>query len=221
VKFIASSIGRCVQLFSWEEVRPPHGISSAMLAIAIAERYGFQVRPNLPIPPDSVVRFGDGSVAINSTMIAIQKLESYSDGLAIDCSNTDDAKLVVDDLIKWAQSDLGFKEFIRPPRVTFVSQVTVEFAPEFENIFKWWKKLQTLLNASAQGRYGFTQNINIHRLQWRADPHTTVNASLVSDFWMERKIGEPHSSNRWSCTGSLPTGEWVALLEAIEGVALG
>jgi hypothetical protein len=220
VKLIASTNGRCVKLFSWDEVRPAHGIGSSILAAALAERFEFQIRPPIPIPPDAVARFGDGSARIDGTLIAIQKFEVYSDGFAVDCSNTDDARLVSDEIFKWAQSDLGFKEFVRPPKIVFVSQVTVEFSPEFENIFMGWKKLQALLNGSVQGRYAFKQDVNIFRLHWRGDPFTIVNNLLVSDFWIERKVGEPFSSNRWHCSGPLPTDEWVRLLEAIESLAL-
>ena len=62
---IGSTIGRCVKLFSWEEVRPTHGVNSAILAAAIAERFNFQVRPALPIPFDAVVKFGDGSAILD------------------------------------------------------------------------------------------------------------------------------------------------------------
>jgi hypothetical protein len=76
------------------------------------------------------------------------------------------------------------------------------------------------LNASVQQRYGFNQDVNVHRLQWRGDSHTIVNNTLVSDFWIERKVAESYSSNRWHCHGVLPTNEWISLLEAIEKLAV-
>jgi hypothetical protein len=220
VKFIASSIGRCLKLFSWEEVRPVHGMGPAMLAAAITERFGFQVRPTIPLVPDSNARFLDGVATIGEGIIAIQKFESYTDGFGVDCANTEDASLVADELIKWAQTSLGFRDFSRPPKTIFQSQVVVEFSPEFENIFKAWDKLQLLLTGPAQTRYGFDKNINVQRIQWRGDPHTIVNNTLVSDYWIERKMGEPFSSNRWHCAGPLPTDEWIALLEGIERLAI-
>ncbi|WP_027556340.1 hypothetical protein [Bradyrhizobium sp. Cp5.3] len=221
MKLIGSTVGRCLKLFAWEEVRPTHGVNSAILATALAEQFNFQIRPTPPISLDQVVKFGDGAVIINGTMIAIQKFDIYSDGYAVDCSNTDDAKLVSDEIWRWAQSDLGFRDFIRPPNTIYLSQVTVEFAPEFENIFKGWKKLQDILNESAQKRYGFSQDVNVLRVQWRGDAHTLVNNTLVSDFWIERKAGEPYATNRWHCHGVLPTNEWLSLLETIEAMAIG
>jgi hypothetical protein len=220
VKLIASTIGRCVKLFAWEEVRPLHGVNSAILAAAIAEQFNFQTRPKPPVPLDAVIKFGDGVAAINGALIAIQKFDIYSDGFAVDCTNTDDAKLVSDEIFRWAQTDLGFRDFIRAPQIVYQSQVTVEFSPEFENLFKGWKKLQELLNSSAQQRYGFSEDINVHRMQWRGDPQTLVNNVLVSDFWIERKAGEPYSSDRWHCHGVLPTAEWLALLQDIENLAI-
>jgi hypothetical protein len=218
VKLIGSTGGRCIKLFSWDEVRPVHGIQSTLLASALAEQFNFQVRPTLPIPADA--KFADGSVVIDGTLIAIQKFDMYSDGFAIECSNTDDAKLVSDEVIRWAGTDMGFRDFVRPPKVIFISMVTVEFAPEFDNIFKGWKTLQKMLNESVQGRYGFDRNVDIHRIHWRGDSFTIVNNALVSDFWIERKVGEPYSSNRWHCHGPLPTNEWLSLLESIEQLAL-
>jgi hypothetical protein len=220
VKFIGSLVGRCVKLFAWEEARPVHGVNSAILAAAIAEQFNFQVRPKPPITTDAVIKFADGSVVLDGALIAIQKFDIYSDGFAVDCSHTADAKLVSDEIFRWAQTDLGFRELVRPAKIVYLSQVTVEFAPEFEDIFKGWKRLQGLLNGSVQDRYGFNQDVNVHRVQWRGDPHTIVNNTLVSDFWIERKFGEPYSSNRWHCSGPLPTDEWLSLLEAIEGSAI-
>lgn len=220
MKFIGSIVGRCVKLFSWEEARPTHGVSTAILAATIAEQFNFQIRPTSPITPDLVIKFGDGSVVIDGTLIAIQKFDIYSDGYAAECANTTDAELVSDEIFRWAQADLGFRELIRPPKIIYLSQVTVEFASEFENIFKGWKKLQSLLNGSVQGRYGFSEDVDVYRVHWRGDPRTIVNNTLVSDFWIERKVGEFYSANRWHCHGALPTDEWLRLLEAIEALAI-
>jgi hypothetical protein len=220
VRLIGSIVGRCVKLFAWEEVRPVHGVNSSILAAAIAEQFNFQIKPTPPILPDTVIKFGDGLAVINGTLIAIHKFEIYSDGFAVDCTNTDDAKLVSDEIFRWAQTDLGYREFIRQPRLIYQSQITAEFDPQFENIFKGWRKLQNLLNASVQQRYGYNQDVNVHRVQWRGDSHTIVNNTLVSDFWIERKVAEPYSSNRWHCHGVLPTNEWISLLEAIEKLAV-
>jgi hypothetical protein len=220
MKLISSNVGRCVKLFAWEEVRPLHGINSSLLAEALAEQFNFQVRPSAPILPDTVVKFAEGLSNIGGTLIAIKKFDIYSDGFAVDCSNTDDAKIVADEIFRWAQTDLGYRDFVRPPKLIFLSLLTVEFAPEFENLFKGWKKLQKLLNNSAHPRYGFSQDINVQRMQWRGDPHTVVNNTLVSDFWIERKVGEPFSSNRWHCQGVLPTDEWIELLQKIENLAI-
>jgi hypothetical protein len=220
VKLIGSTIGRCVTLFSWDEVRPIHGVNPAILAAAVMERFNFQLGPTPPVALDKVVKFADGSTVIEKTMIAINKFEMYSDGFAIECTNTDDAKSVSEELFKWAQIEFGYRDFIREPKVTFLSQVTVEFAPGFEKLFKEWKKLQSILNASVQKRYGFSQDVDVHRLQWRGDAHTLLNNTLVSDFWIERKATEPYATNRWHCSGPLPTAEWVGLLEAIEALAI-
>jgi hypothetical protein len=220
VKFIASAIGRCVKLFSWEEIRPVHGMGPAMLAAAINERFGFNVRPTIPVPAGVNATFGDGVTAIGEAVISIQKFDTYSDGFGVDCANTDDAGAVADQMIQWAQTDLGFREFSRPPKTIFLSQVVVEFSPEFENIFKSWNKLQSFLTDTAQKRYGFDKNINVQRIQWRGDAHAIVNNTLVSDYWIERKVGEPFSSNRWHCSGPHPTADWIEMLEVIERLAI-
>jgi hypothetical protein len=220
VKFIGPNGGRCVKLFSWEEVRPLRGTTPNILVSVIVERFHFQFKPTVPVPPDTVINFADGSTDIDGALIPIQKLDIYTDGFAVECMQTEDAKSVSDEIVKWAQTDLGYRDFVRPPKVIFQSQVVVEFAPEFENLFKAWKKLQSLLNDSVQNRYGFNQNVDVYRLQWRGDAHTVVNNTLVSDFSVERKVSESHGLNRWVCTAPLPTDEWLALLESIEKLAL-
>jgi hypothetical protein len=219
VKVISSTAGRCIKLFAWDEVRPVHGITPTLLARAVTEQFNFQIKPSGPAPQD-MGKFGDGSIVVDGALIAIQKFDIHSDGYAVECTNTDDAKLVSDEIFRWAKTDIGYKDFVRQPQIIYISDVTVEFDPEFENIFRGWKKLQSLLNGSAQGRYGFDQNINMYRAQWRGDAFTIVNNLLVSDFWIERRIGEPYTSNRWHCHGPLPTSEWLSLLESIEGLAI-
>jgi hypothetical protein len=220
VKFIGPNGGRCLKLFSWEEVRPLHGITPTILVSAITERFHFQFKPALPVPPDTVVKLADGSIEINGALIPIQKFDIYTDGFAVECAQTDDAKLVSDEIVSWAQTDLGYRDFVRPPKIVYQSQVVVEFVPEFENLFKAWKIIQGILNESVQNRYGFSQDVDVYRVQWRGDAHTIVNNMLVSDFWIERKAAEPHSSNRWVCTAPLPMIDWLAMLEVIENLAL-
>ena len=123
MKLIASNVGRCVKLFSWEDVRPVHGVNTTILVAAIAERFGFQFKPPAPVAPDIVLHFGEGSVLIDKDLIAIAKLDVYSDGFAVNCANTDDALLVSDEIVRWAQSDMGYREFIRAPQIVFLSQV--------------------------------------------------------------------------------------------------
>jgi hypothetical protein len=191
-----------------------------MLVLAATERFGFQFRPPHPVPSDAVLKFSDGSAIVDGAMIPINKLDVYSDGFATDCAQTNDAKLIAAEIFKWARSDLGFLDFVRPPKEVFQSQVLVEFEPGFENIFASWKRLQGILNASVQQRYNFSQDVDVFRLEWRGDAHTIVNNSLVSNFWIERKVAESHASNRWVCTSPLPTDEWVELLGIIETLAL-
>lgn len=190
-----------------------------MLAAALSERFEFQTRPTFPLTEGSA-KFMDGATLVDGTLIAILKLESYNDGLAVDCSNTDDAKLVMDEIFNWARAELGFRDFIRPPKEIFISHITVELSPDFNKIFKSWVQIQALLNASTQGRYGFDKNVDLYRVQWRGDPHTIVNNALVSDFWIERKAGEPHTENRWHCSGPLPTQEMIDLMGTLERLAL-
>jgi len=220
VKFIGPSGGRCVKLFAWEEVRPLHGITPSILVPAVAARFNFQFLPPAPVPMDAVVKFADGSIEIDGALIPIQKFDLYSDGYAVECSQTDDAKRVSDEVFNWAKTDLAYREFVRPPKIIYQSQVIVEFASGFENLFKTWKRIQSILNESVQNRYGFDQDVSAYRVQWRGDAQTIVNNVLVSDFWIERKAGEPYSSNRWLCTGPLPMIDWLALLEVIENLAL-
>lgn len=220
MKTISSDIGRCLRLFSWDEVRPTHGINASMIVNSFADRFNFQFKPDSPVAPNIILKFAEGTTLINDELVAIQKTDIYSDGFGVDCSNTDDANRVSEEMLDWARSALGYRDFIRQPKVILISQVTVEFDSTFENIFKGWKKIQSLLNGSVHARYGFDKNIDVHRLQWRSDASTVVNSSLVSDFYIERKAQEPHSSNRWHCSGPLPTNDWLQLLEQIEAIAM-
>lgn len=219
MKFIGANVGRCVKLFAWEEVRPVHGVSTRHLVTAICDRFKFQVKPDFPVAADTVIKFAEGSTVIEKTLIAIQKMDLYSDGYAIDCANTDDAKLVSDEVFKWAKEELGYGDFIREPKVIFLSQIVVEFDPDIGSLFGRWEKIQSLLNQAIQVRYKVDKSVEATRMQWRCDPHLVLNANLVSDFTIERKALEPYSSNRWFCSGPLPTQDLADLLASLEGLA--
>jgi hypothetical protein len=217
MKFIGPVLGRCIYLFAWEEVRPPHGESFALLARSLVDRYHFLIPPDPPKREQTApIPFREGFAVVDDQPIALSKLEIYSDGFAVDCLNTDDAGKVAEDLIKWCQSTLGYRDFFRPPQKVFGCQIVVEFEREIGEILKKFGKLQSALSGPIQERYGVNSLVGLQRIEWKCDPHTTVNASIFTDYVIERRAGEPYTSNRFFCSAPLPTSEAVSVFEMVE-----
>ncbi len=57
---------------------------------------------------------------------------------------TDDAVIVMEDILDWGQETIGFRPFVRDPKKIFVSQVIVEFEKPVAQIFGKWDKLGKL-----------------------------------------------------------------------------
>jgi hypothetical protein len=223
VKFIGSEVGRFALLFPWAEIRPLHGSTIALSVAALAERYKFQFLPDLNRPWKEVegttLELREGYLDTSEARIAIMELNIYSDGMSVQCTTTEDAELVVSDMLKWAQESQGYRPFVRPPLKLFYSQVVVHFQRPLEGLFAKWGAIQKLLNESIKERSSYEPDEQLLRLAFKCDPMTSLHADLTSQFLIEKRVGELFSEQRYFCTAPVPTKEHLVVLERLEALA--
>lgn len=221
MQIVGTESGRTSYLLAWEEIRPLGGITPGVLVPALTERYKFRYPPEHPRTwaeaQNRVSEFRGGSFEYGSRQIPVAII-AYSDALGVECANTDDSDVVMDDLMKWAR-ELGFREFIRPPVKLYVSKVVVKFDTELERLFKNWSELKSLMVEPASNHYGDIQPFGFARFDFRADSRKVVNSYLVSAYDFERRANEDYSENRYVCTAPLSTGEHFTFLERLEKLA--
>lgn len=190
---------------------------------ALVGRYRFQFPPSLDRPwkeiEGTILEFREGFLETAEALIAISQLDLYSDGLGVQCNNTEDAETVVNDLVSWAQETQGFRPFIRPPLKLFFSQIIVRFEKPIEGLFDKWAQIQRLLSEPIRKHYGIDQPASVNTLSFKCDPMTVLHANLMSEFGIERRVNEKFAEDRYFCKAPLPTSEHVALLERIEALA--
>src|SRR5215471_10848941 len=100
MKIIATDTGRVVQLIVMEEVRPPSGVYIPALYQAIGDRYGFVAKPQDPQAAiTSGAKFNHGRLITPNKTYVISENGVYNDGIIVDATNTDDAEIILEDLM--------------------------------------------------------------------------------------------------------------------------
>ena len=223
MKLVTTDSGRAALQFVFEEIRPLRGLALSIAVAALKDRYKFEGTPNFANRPwkdveNSPIEFNEGVFRHGDSIIPILRFTLYTDAIAVDCRTTDDAELVLNDIVQWARETLGFREFQKPPTRIFASAIVVEFGKPLEGLLSRWGEFQEIFWAPIRKLYEIDEPIGMFRLAVGCDPIRVSKASIMSDVHIERRTKEPFSSNRYFCTGPLRTREMIAALEALEAL---
>jgi hypothetical protein len=222
MQLIGTETGIASLILAWEEIRPLSLIPMNVVGAALTERYKFQYPPaqyrNYAEAQAAVHEFRSGALEHQDRLISVLGIIIYSDAIAVECSNTDDADIVLDNLMAWARG-LGFREFIRPPQKLYGSRLVAKFDLPLERLFGISNDLISLMAASAESHYGSIQPFGMLNINFRADNRKVANSNLFSHFSFERRMNEPYDENRFVCSAPLSTSEHLTLLGQIEGLA--
>jgi hypothetical protein len=216
VILISTEHGQSLQLFVAEEVRPSSGLYLPDLIRKISEKYAFAVVPtNFETIMREGAKYKEGRFVTEGRTIAIKELGFFVDGVLAVTWNTDDAEIVLNDLIIWAAQNFGFREpRTKLPR-RFVSSVVVEFDVEFSKAITVFDELREGLTTAIKKNYGDDPEINASKITFSADP-TTLRPQTTFEFNIERRAGRPFSENRYFSSATLPTASHLDLLGAFE-----
>ena len=220
MNIISVEIGRVVQLFAPDEMKPKHGSYRPDVVAAIANRYGFLQTPaiNVSGSNENNTTFSEGQFLRRGEKINIKDLTIYTDGVAIEANSTDTAEIVMEDFVEWTKEEFSVSEpKTKIPR-SFISGLVVDFDAPIDPIFSTIRDLQKILSAQYEAIYGASINLGISKVSLGTDA-LVPKGMLNSEFTIERRSGEKYSLNRYFSGAPLPTNIHIEILETFELLA--
>jgi hypothetical protein len=206
-----------------EEYQPERGTVQRDLAELVRTNYQFQVfpifGPGIQMP--DTLNFAGGKFANDGNSFAIAQLVMTQDGDIAACVTTDQADVVLSDLMRLLDENLGFKLQIAQKVKSYLSTVVVEFDRGLEQYINQLGRIAGIINRFRPGRPPF----NIKRVGFGLRdtilPNNPLAAIEGGEFLIERRAGRPFEENRYFCSAPLSSGEHVHALEQIEAVVRG
>jgi hypothetical protein len=207
-----------------EEYLPERGIIQSEIIALIAERYSFQGFPRFPpgTPPQPVLNYVGGQFTNAEQSFAIVQLAMYQGGDVVVATTTDQAEMVLDDLIMLLDEKLGFRLGASNMKKHLLSQLVVEFDAGLETyIDKLSNMAATINRVQQEGK----PPVNLKRIAFGSgdveQPTDPLLAVANSDFLIERRQGASYETNRYFCTAPMSTTDHIRILERIEAIARG
>jgi hypothetical protein len=220
MKLLSVVGGRAGIYVTFSDIAPISGLYLPDVAAAISERYAFTQLPKYD--PDSLEKlglaFGMGKFSNGGQDHNIRTLNLYRDGILADCYSTEEAVLMLEDLLKWAAEKFEIRISTIPEgRLHLVSVVIAEFAESVANVFSKFNGVLRLASQMYQATYGVERPVSVATVRFDVDP-LTVTGTLpqIPGFVIERELNQPFLSNRFWCQAPVSTQDHIRLLEAFE-----
>jgi hypothetical protein len=183
----------------------------------MAERYSFVKSPAPEQASDAVLTFSVGKFQD----VQINELSIYSDGLIVSSpSSTDILDAFIDDLLSWAESELGLVQApTAQPKKYYESSIVVHSMSDLPAALRPRNDLTAVLelaleSAGIECPYKFTGFL------FDADPASFPGTRKPFRFIVDRRVGVPFSQHLFFSQAPLRTKDHLNLLESLEGLAL-
>jgi hypothetical protein len=163
----------------------------------------------------SGAKFQHGRFMVNGTPAVIKEIGIYADGLIVETFHTDVSESVLNDFSTWASETFGIRERQSPMSRTFVSSIVFEFDEDIEKAFGKLSKLAQLMASCLESAYAWKYEYNLQRLSISVDP-LQIPHLRNTQFFIERRLQVPYSTNRYWSGAPLTTGQHTKFLEALE-----
>jgi hypothetical protein len=204
-----------------EEYQPERGIVQNDMIALIVERYQFQGFPRLApgAPPLPSLVFGAGKFESGEQSFAIAQLAMFAHGDVAITVTTDQAELVLNDLIQLLDKELGFRLGSANKKKRFLSNIVVEFDAGLEIYLDKLIKMEAAIAAAG------LENAKLKRLAFGEGDVQQTNDVIVmietADFLIERRQGAAYDQNRYFCSAPMSTSDHFRVLQLIESIARG
>src|SRR5262249_33864561 len=126
MKLIPTELGKVVQLFVPDEIRPLSGLNMPDFIRLIEERYGFAKVPELKQVAECGAKFQTGRLKSGNKTINILELAVFNDGVVVNSFHTDEAEFVLEDFISWAKKTFNCRDAETEKLRTFESRLVIE-----------------------------------------------------------------------------------------------
>ncbi len=140
------------------------------------------------------------------------------DGDVVMTITTEQADLVLKDLIRLLDETLGYRLRSSKKTQDYVSNIVVEFDRGLEEYIEKLANMACAINEARPGMEAF----NIKRLTFGTEDsqaRDTLTAIQTTDFIIERRVGRPFEENRYFCSAPMTTRDHIRTLERIEAIA--
>lgn len=222
MKILSTEMGRVVQFFAPEEVRPTKGLYLPELVRLVGDRYGLAVLPVVAdiLKPGGTAIFRQGRLVSGDRTINITELVVHNDAIVVTTElNTSDADFVLQDVWAWAKQALGLREPTTKRLKFYESHLAVEFSAPIDDALVMFENVRKELHGALREIYNQDLPVNFNRITFSVDPIVQVEAQLQlvrTELWIERKTGAPYSQHRYFSACGLPTNIHAHLLEQFE-----
>lgn len=218
MNLIAFDEGRVLQLFVGEEIRPYSGVSLPVFFSRLIDHYVFLERPpNFGDAIKAGAKFLNGHLTFESRDIAIKELAIYNDGIVVACHKTSDGEVVLADLMEWASKEFHMRPPITLKPRTYSSALIVEFSDSLDPLLNKFDKIAQRISSALNRAYGWDYDTHVARLGFKTDP-TKLAPFTNTEFYLERRIDVPYSTNRFYSGAPLTTEQHLMYLGEFEKI---
>jgi len=206
-----------------EEYQPERGSIPSDLIELVRSNYDFQIFPILASGAQlpAILAFQAGRFASNGQSFAINQLAMSADGDIAATVTTDQADLVLDDLMRLLDENLGYRLRAARKAKHYVSTLVVQFDRRLEEYVGVLGKMAQTINNMRPGMTPFDLrrlSFGLKDIVQSTDPLVTVENA---EFLIERRTGSPPEENRYFCSAPMKTADHILALKRIEAIARG
>jgi hypothetical protein len=191
----------------------------------VRETYQFGVFPVVQpgFNANGPLGFALGRFVHNGQAFAISQLMMLTHGDIVATTSTDDSELVMDDLMRLLDEQCGYRLREANNKRSYLSTIVVDFDGAFTSYIDKIARMEGVINEYLQlgSDKRWLKSLAFGRIDM-VEPSVVIDQiSLVenADFTIERRVGQPLSSNRFFCTAPMRTSDHIRALEQIELIA--
>ena len=212
MKLLSIETSRVTELF--QAARPQGQLYLPKVAAELVERYSFAGAPqSLAELTGNRIEFSHG--VFEDT--AIEKLEIYSDGVAISAkSNSNLIEAFLEDLVMWLEHDLAMTR-VKSRSVTrfYDSEIIVELDPRVLNVLEPLSNVSTAVSNMILENTGLEVDYSALGFAFSCE-QVSMKGMTPSSFRIERRLASEFKLNQFVAQAPLKTDQHLELLETIE-----
>lgn len=221
MKLIGYELGRVAALINEEEWRPRYLGVSEIIGL-IQKRYQFIYPPKVSAPWEEVskngIKFGHGTFNYQNTIVPIQEVAFFNDGIVVSALTTQDSETWLADLFSWAATDLGIRDLTNVGRRTFLSRIVVEFDKPANNLVNKFDSYANILASLMQETYQNDFKMQLRTLGFHYDQLEMPEWIKVTYFSIDRRSNHKYEENRFHSESPFRTADHIKALESLEAL---